>query len=61
MMTTANTFAYRHTVGFLAYRGRGFIHSIDLALDDGGVMYVLNRGGPEKSYGPPRLTPDWGT
>ena len=50
-MTTAATgpsaFAYSHTVGFLAYRGRGFIHPVDLALGDGGAMYVLNRGGPE--------------
>ena len=41
------TFTYSHTVGFLAYRGRGFIHPVDLALADGGTMYVLNRGGPE--------------
>ena len=24
--TSAATFTYSHTVGFLAYRGRGFIH-----------------------------------
>lgn len=47
MTTTVATFSYSHTVGFLAYRGRGFIHPIDFALGDGGVMYVLNRGGPE--------------
>ena len=48
MTTTASaTFAYSHTVGFLAYRGRGFIHPVDLTLGDGGVMYVLNRGGAE--------------
>jgi hypothetical protein len=48
-MTTATTatFTYSHTIGFLAYRGRGFIHPIDLTLGDGGVMYVLNRGGAE--------------
>ena len=47
-MTTATaTFSYSHTVGFLAYRGRGFIHPVDLTLGDGGVMYVLNRGGAE--------------
>ena len=46
-MTTTTTFQYSHTVGFLAYRGRGFIHPIDLALRDDGAMYVLNRGGPE--------------
>ena len=45
-MVTA-TFTYSHTVGFLAYRGRGFIHPVDLTLGDGGVMYVLNRGGAE--------------
>ena len=49
-MTTATaTFTYSHTVGFLAYRGRGFIHPIALTLGDGGVMYVLNRGGPESA------------
>ena len=48
MTTTAPaTFSYSHTVGFLAYRGRGFIHPVDLTLGDGGVMYVLNRGGAE--------------
>ena len=34
-------------MGFLAYRGRGFIHPVDLTLGDGDVMYVLNRGGAE--------------
>ena len=48
MTTTATaTFTYSHTVGFLAYRGRGFIHPVDLTLSDGGVMHVLNRGGAE--------------
>ena len=46
-MTATATFTYSHTVGFLAYRGRGFIHPVALALDDAGTMYVLNRGGPE--------------
>ena len=47
-MTTATAnFTYSHTVGFLAYRGRGFIHPIAITLGDDGVMYVLNRGGPE--------------
>ena len=45
--TSTATFDYSHTVGFLAYRGRGFIHPVDLTLGDGGVMYVLNRGGAE--------------
>ena len=47
MTTSTASFTYSHTVGFLAYQGRGFIHPVDLALADGGVMYVLNRGGPE--------------
>ena len=47
MTTSTATFTYSHTVGFLAFLGRGFIHPVDLALGDGGVMYVLNRGGPE--------------
>ena len=51
MTTTATaTFSYSHTVGFLAYRGRGFIHPVDLTLGDGGVMYVLNRGGAFQTY-----------
>ena len=47
MTTKTASFEYSHTVGFLAYRGRGFIHPIALTLGDDGVMYVLNRGGPE--------------
>ena len=46
-LATTATFPYSHTVGFLAYRGRGFIHPIAIALGENGVMYVLNRGGPE--------------
>ena len=47
MTTSTASFTYSNTVGFLAFLGRGFIHPVDLALADGGVMYVLNRGGPE--------------
>ena len=40
-------FQYSHTVGFLANQGRGFNNPVDLALDSAGVLYVLNRAGPE--------------
>ena len=38
---------YDHTVGFQANQGRGFNNPVDLALDSQGVLYILNRAGPE--------------
>ena len=45
-MTTA-AIRYSHTVGSLSNQGRGFQNPVDVALDSQGVMYVLNRAGPE--------------
>jgi DNA-binding beta-propeller fold protein YncE len=38
---------YSHTIGFLANQGRGFNNPVDVARDSSGVLYVLNRAGPE--------------
>ena len=50
-MTTSSTFKtgikYSHTIGFLANSGRGFNNPVDVALDSYGILYVLNRAGPE--------------
>ena len=46
-MTTTKTFTYSHTIGFLAGTGRGFLNPVDLAINSQGVLYVLNRAGPE--------------
>ena len=46
-MTTTKTFTYSHTIGFLAATGRGFTNPVDLAINSQGVLYVLNRAGPE--------------
>ena len=48
-MTTTKTFTYSHTIGFLANTGRGFLNPVDLAINSRGVIYVLNRAGPETS------------
>ncbi|MCH8744540.1 MAG: NHL repeat-containing protein [Chloroflexi bacterium] len=40
-------FEYRKTVGFIANGGRGFNNPVDLTWDSSGLLYVLNRAGPE--------------
>ena len=47
MTTTTAAIRYSHTVGSLSNQGRGFQNPVDVALDSQGVMYVLNRAGPE--------------
>ena len=46
-MTITAAIRYSHTVGSLSNNGRGFQNPVDVALDSRGVMYVLNRAGPE--------------
>ena len=35
------------TIGFYGLSGRGFNNPVDMAMDSRGVLYVLNRAGPE--------------
>jgi DNA-binding beta-propeller fold protein YncE len=46
-MTTTASLQYSHTLGFMANQGRGFNNPVDLAVNSRGVIYVLNRAGPE--------------
>ena len=46
-MSSQNVFRYSHTLGMYALRGRGFNNPVDLAEGRDGVLYVLNRAGPE--------------
>jgi len=46
-MRTGNILQYSHTVGFYAMSGKGFYNPVDVAIRDDGLMYVLNRAGPE--------------
>jgi DNA-binding beta-propeller fold protein YncE len=44
---TQELYRYSHTIGIYSLQGRGFNNPVDLALGRNGVMYVLNRAGPE--------------
>ena len=46
-MSSQDQFQYSHTLGLYALRGRGFNNPVDLAEGRDGVLYVLNRAGPE--------------
>ena len=37
-------YEYSHTVGIDDFSGRSFRYAVDLALGQGGVLYVLQRG-----------------
>ena len=45
-MTAVAPLKYSHTLGFMANQGRGFNNPVDLAIDSGGTLFVLNRGRP---------------
>ena len=47
-MSRSRKLRYSHTVGFFSLGpGRGFNSPVDVALGPNGLMYVLNRTGPE--------------
>ena len=49
MVATDQIYSYSHTIGLYSLQGRGFNNPVDMAFGKDGVMYVLNRAGPEVS------------
>ncbi len=49
MVATDQLYSYSHTIGLYSLQGRGFNNPVDMAFGKDGVMYVLNRAGPEVS------------
>ena len=47
--TTTQLYDYSHTIGIYALQGRGFNNPVDMAFGENGLLYVLNRAGPEVS------------
>ena len=45
-MNVPDRYRYSHTVGFYSNSGRGFYSPVDMAFGKRGILYVLNRGGP---------------
>ena len=46
-MLTQTNYRYSHSIGIYALLGRGFNNPVDVAFGPEGVLYVLNRAGPE--------------
>lgn len=43
VMVRTRPITYSHTIGILSQTGRGFSNPVDMALGEGGTLYVLNR------------------
>ena len=46
-MIAQATYKYSHSMGIYSLQGRGFNNPVDLAVGGNGVIYVVNRAGPE--------------
>ena len=46
-MITQTSYRYSHSIGIYALQGRGFNNPVDVAFGENGVLYVLNRAGPD--------------
>ena len=46
-MSLQRPYRYSHTIGLFSLIGRGFNNPVDMALGPDGVLFVLNRAGPD--------------